>query len=509
MAQSSNRRTFLRNAAAASAAAGLGDLTFLSDLQPVTAAEASRARQTVRLDSGIEPLVSLIDRTPRDQLLEEIASRIKSGLSYREILAALLLAGVRNVEPRPAVGFKFHAVLVVNSCHLAALSSPEEHRWLPIFWALDYYKSAAQRDVEERGDWVMSPVDESALPGAAAARAEFTAAMENWDEPAADAAVAQYARTAGLNEIYEDFFRLGARDFRSIGHKAIYVANSYRTLQCIGREHAEPVLRSLAYALLMHEEGNPAQRDAEADRPWRRNQERAGAIRSDWRAGALDPGATRELVETLRHGTPDEASEIVVALLNRGVSPQSVWDGLQIGAGELLMRQTGIIGLHAMTTTNALSFAYLTSANDETRRLLMLQSAAFLPMFRQAMHRRGDVSDVTIDALQAESAGEDPNAARERIFAEMGQNPRHAAALTLGHLQQTGLGKDFLDAARVLVFLKGNDAHDYKFSSAVLEDYNHVSSEWRDLYMALSTFNLRHTGEANSGLVERTRAAFG
>jgi hypothetical protein len=34
------------------------------------------------------------------------------------VLAALLLAGVRNIQPRP-VGFKFHAVLVVNSAHLA------------------------------------------------------------------------------------------------------------------------------------------------------------------------------------------------------------------------------------------------------------------------------------------------------------------------------------------------------------------------------------------------------
>ena len=52
------------------------------------------------------------------------------------------------------------------------------------------------------------------------------------------AAIASLARTAGANEIYEMFFRFGARDFRSIGHKAIYVANSCRTLQCIGWQHA-------------------------------------------------------------------------------------------------------------------------------------------------------------------------------------------------------------------------------------------------------------------------------
>ena len=42
-----------------------------------------------------------------------------------------------------------------------------------------------------------------------------------------------------------------------------------------------------------------------------------------------------------------------------------------------------------MTSANALHYAYQTSANDETRRMLMLQAAAFLPMFRQAMLGRG------------------------------------------------------------------------------------------------------------------------
>src|SRR5690606_20482975 len=105
---------------------------------------------------------------------------------------------------------------------------------------------AAQRDIEELGDWTMSAVDDSALPKAHQAPKTFLEAMDNWDESKADAAVAQLARSAGTNEIYEMLFRYGARDFRSIGHKAIYVANSLRTLQTIGSEHSEPVLRSLA-----------------------------------------------------------------------------------------------------------------------------------------------------------------------------------------------------------------------------------------------------------------------
>jgi hypothetical protein len=91
-------------AAGTTAMAGLGDLGFLAQLQPVSAAEAKLEPAKVRLDSEIEPLVRLLENTPRERVLEEVASRLRHDVTYRELLAALLLAGVRNIEPRP-VGF--------------------------------------------------------------------------------------------------------------------------------------------------------------------------------------------------------------------------------------------------------------------------------------------------------------------------------------------------------------------------------------------------------------------
>ena len=100
----------------------------------MSAAEANLDTNAVRFNDNIEPLVRLIEDTPREKLIEEVASRVQDGLSYRKLLGALLLAGVRNVQPRPSVGFKFHAVLVVNSAHLASVASSDSERWLPIFW---------------------------------------------------------------------------------------------------------------------------------------------------------------------------------------------------------------------------------------------------------------------------------------------------------------------------------------------------------------------------------------
>ena len=112
----------------------------------------------------------LLEETPREKVLEAFAARIEKGTSYREVVAALLLAGVRNIQPRPSVGFKFHAVLVVNSAHLASISSPDEHRWLPIFWALDQFKSFTQPSSPKQSK------EDSKVPKQVCARKLFTPA---------------------------------------------------------------------------------------------------------------------------------------------------------------------------------------------------------------------------------------------------------------------------------------------------------------------------------------------
>jgi len=485
----------------------MGDLGFLKRLQPVSAAEAKSSGDIVRLQPEIEPLVRLLEETPRQRLLEEVAGRIRQGTSYREVLAALLLAGVRNVQPRPEVGFKFHSVLVVNSAHLASLASPDEHRWLPIFWALDYFKEAQAMD-EKEGDWTMQAVNESAVPPASKARQALIDALDNWDVPAADAAIAGLARSAGAAEIYELLFRYGSRDFRAIGHKAIFVANSMRTLDCIGWQHAEPVLRSLVYAMLNHEGDNPAKRDAEADLPGRENVARAAKLRDTWLDGKRDDGATKEMLATLREASPGAACEKVVEIINRGVSPQSVWDALFVGSGELLARQPGIVALHAVTSTNALHFGWQTAAHDDTRRMLLLQNAAFVTMFREAMTRRGSIETVQLDQLPAEPL-EHPDRGVTEIFDAVGKDDKTAARKVLAYLKDHPQATELVDTARVLIFLKGTNSHDYKFSSAVLEDFAHVSPGWRDKYLASSVFNLRGNSEKENNLVERTRAALG
>ena len=498
------RRSFLKTTATAGALAGLGDLDFLSLLPRVSAADARLDPKSVQFTPEIEPLVRLLEDTPRDRLLEEVGARVKTGTTYREVLAALLLAGVRNIQPRP-VGFKFHAVLVVNSAHLASQNSPAPDRWLPIFWALDQFKSSQARDVRE-GDWMLAAVDEGAVPPAGKARDAFASALDTWDESAADVATAGLVRTASSAEVFNVFCRYGARDFRDLGHKAIYVANSWRTLQNIGWQHAEPVLRSLAYALQFHEGENPANRDASADRPGRRHQELLEKISPAWMAGKPDPDATRVLLRTLRAGSWESAGEFVLESLNRGVAPRSLWDAIFEGAGELLMRRPGIATLHAVTTTNALHYAFQNVTEDRTRRFLLLQAAAFIPLFRATagLNASGGLAIDTLEPAELESGG---SSGLEEIFADVSRDKLLAAKKTLAWLSEGHDAKPFIDAAHRMIYLKGTDSHDYKFSSAALEDYAHVSPDLRDRFLAASVFWLKGSAAPDNALVARTRAA--
>ena len=165
-------------------------------------------------------MVRWIEETPRDRALEVAVAHLKDGLSYRDLLAGLFLAGIRNIKPHP-VGFKFHAVMVMNSAHLLGQTAAVPDRLLPMLWALDTFKKSQAQDIKE-GDWTLGKVDEARLPGPGQAKAEFVRAMDAWDAEAADAAIAALCRTAGAAETMEPLWRIGVRDQRNIGHKPIF-----------------------------------------------------------------------------------------------------------------------------------------------------------------------------------------------------------------------------------------------------------------------------------------------
>ena len=80
--------------------------------------------------------------------------------------------------------------------------------------------------------------------------------------------------------------------------------------------------------------------------------------------------------------------------------------------------------------------------------------------------------------------------------------------MALGYADRTeGGARELIAAGRSLVFRKGTDAHDYKFSVAVMEDFSHLAPAWRNRFLAASLFWLKGSAAADSKLVARTRQA--
>lgn len=489
------RREFLRNLGGG-VVSGSVAWQALNSIVPTRAEDLVVDPKIVQFRPEMEEIVKWIETTPREAMLQSAVERLKAGLSYRHLVGGLFLAGIRNIKPRP-VGFKFHAVMVISSAHQLSLDAVQADRLIPFFWALDNFKSAQAQDVKE-GDWTLAAVNESSVPTPSLSHARFVEAMDKWDDAAADSAIAGLCRSGGASDVMESIWPYAIRDWQNIGHKAIFAAHSWRTLELIGWEHAEPVLRSLVYGLL-----NGGMTDTAT--PYVENQELVSKVREGWTIGRDDPAVTTAFLEQLRHVTPKEAAQNVVEFLNKGVAPISLWDAILLAAGELLMRQRAIVPLHATTATNSLFYIYRQSAKDSTRLMALLQAASWIPLFREGARSRGNFPDSpNIDVFQAaENSPKDLST----VFDGLANDRAKAAAETLAFAQSGGNPFAFFDAARHLIFMKGTDAHDFKFAASAFEDIQHASPAVRAKLLAASVYYLKGTGDKDSPLLERTRDA--
>jgi hypothetical protein len=482
-----NRRLFIHTAGAA----GL-DLTGRLGVAETNAAGAI--------------LVRKLEDSPRERLPGELVRMIRSGLRHEDLLAALLLAASRNVQPYPDVGFKYHSVMVLRSIHATQRNLPSTESWLPAIWAVDYFKDTQAQEQASSG-WHMSTRAASAKANPEAARRSLTAALEKWDREAADAAIVDYAQSAAQPaDIFPLLLFYGARDLREIGHKAICVSNAHSLMTLFGDGPApEAVLRSTVAALLNSEgEPDPAHHELAPDRPWRRNRERLQQIPASWKQGHDDPGALSELRAALYRVSAEESGRVVVEMLQRGIAPEPMWQTLFDVAAELLMHEPGIVPLHAQTTANALHYIYRVCDNEQTQQLTLLQCAAFIAMFRGMTHAtQTDVNLRKLEPLPLERQAADP---LEEIFSALSAGQRlQAARKSLGYLRDGGDADHLIATARHHLVYGAQEAHDYKFAEAVFDNYTRgTDPDWRARFLSAGMAYFKAPGPRPVSIVAET-----
>ena len=185
------RRRFL-SAVAGTAAFGLADVPSLSGL---AALAAERPTDKVRFGSDIEPIVRLIEETPRERCVPVFIDQLRRGLPYRRFLAAAFFAGIRKTRSH-------HDVYKIHSVHEVSMAVRPEDRLLPLFWAIDAFK-------QRQEDFPAPSLIElqSSLPAPEKAVAEFREAMQSFDLDRAEPALVALAHSQGARQTMEELWQ--------------------------------------------------------------------------------------------------------------------------------------------------------------------------------------------------------------------------------------------------------------------------------------------------------------
>lgn len=530
-----SRRVFLKVTAGCGAVFGLGDWAKLAALSPATPMEARVTADLVRFRPEIEPLVRLIEDTPGEKCPAMAIGQLRGGVPYRQFLAALFLAAIRS-------GAYDHNVFVIHSAQQLALDIPVQERLLPMFWALNSFK-------DQQGQWKSQQMEQrqrlsGTLPSAAQAESEFYAGMEAWDDERAGWALIALARAGGVGQVIERLWRYAARDWRYIGHLAIWVSNTWRALETLGWEHAEPALRNTVFGLLSQGKSDLA------DQSYPGNLERVGKVikklPADWAARASAEGFTKELLMAWRgscagKGTSsgfenvrDDACELAVNHLAAGKhSAGSIWDAVHLAAAESIMyAQKNSTPLHASTAANALHYAFEASADPQNRLLILLQALGWMFHFRKTMSDFGWIREpLDITSMEGEKSGGTPDEAAAQILASLSFGPDrdpkqaiqwygigpeaycqrewlHGAARKAFSLAKVTDGRALVaPALRLLPMKAQSDPHRIKFPIAMLENARWVSPGWRPHVLAASVFAFQGSDAPDTPLMHQIREA--
>jgi hypothetical protein len=493
---------------------GLPNLPFLGEL---AAFGADPPPATMRFGPDLEPVVRLIEETPRDKCVAVFLDQLRHGLPYRRFLAAVFFAGVRRHSSHHDV-YKIHAV------HQVSLDARPEERLLPLFWALYGYK-------KHQEDFPRPLLTElkGSLPAPEKAGAELHDAMKRCDGDGAERAVVTLARNQGARQTMEQLWVYGLRSLGAGGHAAILVANCFRALETIGWQEAESALRFVVQDLYLLKAEKP-------DDYWPSNTDRADRhldkLPVSWAADKSDPAATREQFLQLREGKAESACDLAVKQLLKGVSAQAVWDAVQLATAELMVRHKSGWGLasrplHANTSTNALHYAFRTCTNPRTRLLALLQAVAW------AAGRTGsdlaDLRDLKIAELPVAPVAAKAEDAVAEVFAllpsrtyrwdakekkaVLGYGERAKAdeacrkAFVLAK-ERPGVVPLFVQTAHSWLCRKASDdAHEYKFLAAILEDAACVSPAWQPHLLAASVHYFHGTQTPDNPVIQDVQEA--
>jgi hypothetical protein len=300
--------------------------------------------------------------------------------------------------------------------------------------------------------------------------------------------------------MFAELWPWAVRDFRVIGHKAIYAAQAQRALSDLGWRHGRDVVRSVLFGVLDENPYDSATR-AETERIlalFPANTERARSL--VLRSGATDVAHSHELAAAMRAAGPDDAAAQVAAAAGGGANAATLWDALRLRSFEQLLRLPTIAGVHPVTSVNALRWIGGAARAEHMPALCLLQGASWLSLFEPLIVQRGDADRSGLRIAQVEpGADADPFAVGDEV------ERRARAARWLAD------GRDAAFARRAASVLarKAREDHDYKFAAAAIEEITASAAALRPALAGAAMSFLHHDGDDDSDVFTRARSLLG
>jgi hypothetical protein len=352
-----SRRDFLADVGKGMIAAGIGTgLATELGLCPVLAGDEPKD-----LAFGtLEPLVALLQETPKDKLLPLVVEKLASGTDIKRLTAAVAFANARTFGGENYFGF--HTFMALAPAYQMANELPREKQALPLLKVL-YRNAHYMQEVGGRKAEVLKPVvaADSASPEA------VRQAIDTGDRVAAERALAAIGRTSPEDAL--DAALLGVEDNHNV-HTVVMPWRAYAMLDIVGRDHAVTLLRQSVRQCAKQCADSHGKNDSVTAGMRKAVPELLEKFKlpKDGRGTRVaDDAWVDKLCQTILTSSVTQAGEAVAMALAEGFAPEHIGEAASLAANQLVLRQVenwegrnygrrthgDSPGVHASDATNA------------------------------------------------------------------------------------------------------------------------------------------------------------
>lgn len=357
------RRKFLARVGKGMIVATVGT-SVAEDLGISTAAAAETEPQRRLTFGNVEPLVSLLQETPVDKLQPELVKRLNDGsVDLRQLIQAAALSNARSFGGEDYIGM--HTLMALKPAYLMAQQLPSDRRALVILKVLHRNTQQIQANGGVKNE-KLHPVPNGEGGDAIDGAEELRAAVHGIKSPAAEQILSKLVDRSP-DAAYNALLRVVA-DNTDV-HRVVFAHRSWDTLDLVGIEHANTLLRqSLRYCL----KNEPyASKHQQVRTLLPQLLEEHQLLGREFGTGQAEGAWIEEMSQTIFASSPAQAAAAVAAALADGVSPDALGEAISLAANQLVLRDSGrterdvrpdkpigsvhgdSIGVHASDSANA------------------------------------------------------------------------------------------------------------------------------------------------------------